>query len=155
MSDQATAEKLFQELGPLLDPAAIVHDADAVQWAVLIDETTRIDVGYDADANQLVFALDLGQVPDQSFERVYELLLRFSFVWRETGGLHGALDPEGHAVLMYKHTVLELDIQRLHALLVNLATHRRLWADLIARSEEAEFDPEHIEAPVPFGGIRV
>ena len=155
MGDKATAEQLFEELGPVLDPAAIVYDAAEVQWAVLIDQTVRIDVGYDADAGQFVFALDLGRIPDHGFDQVTELLLRFSYVWRETGGLHGALDPEGHAVLMYKHAVAGLDVQRLHALLANLATHQRMWADLIDRCEDEDFDTDSIDHLVPAGGIRV
>ena len=155
MNDKTIAEKLFQELGPLLDPAAIVYDETEPLWAVVIDETTRIDVAYDDDAGQFVFALDLGEVPDQSAERVHALLLRFSGVWRETGGLHTALDGEGRALLMYRHPVQGLDVQRLQTLMGNLAVHRRMWADLIASSETEELDPDTAESAVPFTGIRV
>ncbi len=155
MSDKATAEKLFQELGPLLDPAAIVYDDAAAQWAVVIDDRTRIDVGFDETAGQFVFALDLGQVPDRSADTVHELLLRFSFLWRETGGLTAALDAEGRAVLMYRHAVQDLELQRLHTLLQNLVHHRRIWADLIARSETEAIDAAAAESPAPFGAIKV
>jgi len=155
MSDKATAENLFRDLGPLLDPAAIVYDEAESRWAVVIDQTTRIDVGYGDGAEQLVFALDLGPVPDQTADQVHELLLRFSYVWRETGGLYGALDAEGRATLMYTCAVQGLDVQRLQTLLRNLLDHRRLWADLIARSETDAIAGAAIDGPAPFGAIKV
>ena len=153
MSDKAIAEKLFQELGPLLDPEAIVYDETEPQWAVVVDENTQIAVGYDEEDGQFVFALDLGDVPDQSAERVHELLLRFSYVWRGTGGLYTALDPEGRAILMYKHAVQGLDVQTLQALLDGLYTHSQYWAELIADVGDGDVTegPENI---APFRIIR-
>ena len=155
VSDAAMAERLFEELGPLLDPAAIVYDETQSQWTVAIDEDTRIDVGYYEADDELIFALDLGEIPDESVERVHELLLRFSFVWRETGGLHAGLDGEGRPFLMYKHTLQQLDVQQLQTLMSNLAAHREMWAELIGRSATEDPDPDGGESPPPFTGVRV
>ena len=155
MTDKTVAERLFEELGPLLDPAAIVYDKAQLQWTVAIDEDTRIDVGYDEGDNDLIFALDLGEIPDESTERVHDLLLRFSFVWRETGGLYAALDAEGRAFLMYRHTLQQLDVQQLQTLMGNLETNRRTWAEFIVGSgmEDPDLDPS--DGPSSFAGVRV
>ena len=155
MGEKTTAEALFQELGPLLDPVAIIYDEKEPQWVVVIDENTRIDVGYDEGSDQFVFALDLGEVPERNTDRVYELLLRFSFLWRDTGGLHAALDGKSRALLIYRHTVQGLDVQRLQTLMGNLAAHCRTWADIIANSDTPDFDPDAVEASVPLTGLRV
>ena len=155
MSDKAVAERLFQEVGPVLEPASIIYDAETVQWAVVLDGGVQIDVGHDADSDQLVFALNLGDVPDSSAEQVHEMLLRFNFVWRQSGGLHAALDADGRGVLMFKYPVGGLDVPRLHSLLQNLAAHRSLWAELIAGSERETGGLEDMDDPAPFGGVRV
>ncbi|MCG8691414.1 MAG: type III secretion system chaperone [Minwuiales bacterium] len=155
MSEESTTETLFRELGPLFDPAAVLHDEAQSTWAVVIDDETRIDVAHDAEDEQLVFTLDLGTVPEEAASRVHELLLRFSFVWQDTGGLHGALDAEGSAVLMYKHPVAGLDVRRLYALLGNLAQYRELWADLIDRAEADDIDAGDGAPPFSVDGLRV
>lgn len=155
-TDMATAERLFDELGPILDPIAVAHDADQALWSLLIDEDVSIDVAFDEQDGELVFALDLGEVAEETAADVYELLLRFSFVWRETGGLYAALDGEGHAVLMYRRSLQGLDVQRLQAMLSNLHDYRNLWSALIA-DIHADDDGEAVEPEplVPPGGLRV
>lgn len=153
MSNMAHVERLFEELGPLLEPLAVAYDQEEAHWAVVIDETNQIDIVYDEDTECFVFALDLGAVPDETAESVHELLLRFSFVWRQTGGLHAALDGEGHAVLMYKHAVQGLDVQTLQALLDSLHTHSQYWAELIADVGDGDV-AEGPENTAPFGIIR-
>lgn len=157
MSNRAHAERLFEELGPLLEPVAIAYDEEEAHWAVIIDETSQIDIVYDEGAERFIFALDLGPVPEEAADVVHELLLRFSFVWRETGGLHAALDDEGHAVLMYKHAVQDLDVQTLQGLLGGLDTHRQCWAPLIADVDVGDDDDVVFETPetiAPLGSIR-
>ena len=154
MNTRAHAEKLFEELGPILEPLAIVYDADETHWAVVNDETSQIDVAYDEDSGCFIFALDLGTVPEEAAETVHELLLRFSFVWRQTGGVHASLDGDGHAVLMYKHAAQGLDVQTLQALLGGLYTHSQYWADLIADSGDVGISSEVQENAAPFGSIR-
>ena len=151
VSNREHAEKLFGELGPLLEPVAIVYDEEEAHWAVMIDGDQQIDVVYDEQVERFVFAMDLGAVPEESAETIHELLLRFSFVWRQTGGLHAALDDEGHAVLMYKHAVQGLDVQTLQGLLGGLHTHLEYWCDLIANTgsgEDFSEAPEEIAAPL-------
>ena len=150
MSGKAVAERLFQELGPVLDPASIIYDAENAQWVVVLDDEVQIDVAYDAESGQLVFALNLGDVPDSSAAQVHEMLLRLSF----TGGLHAALDADGKGVLMFKHPLEHFDIQRLRSLLQNLAAHRSLWAELVVKSER-EGGPIDMDNPALFKGIRV
>lgn len=155
VSNREHAEKLFEELGPLLEPLAIAYDEEEAHWAVLIDEDQQIDVVYDEQVERFVFAIDLGPVPEEAAETVHELLLRFSFVWRRTGGVHTALDDEGHAILMYKHAVQGLDVQTLQGLLGGLHAHSEYWRDLIADTDGGDDfaeAPENVGAPL--GSIR-
>lgn len=154
MSGKEHAEKLFEELGPLLDPLAVAYDEDEAHWAVMIDEDHQIDIVYDDQVERFVFAIDLGAVPDEAAETVHELLLRFSFVWRQTGGLHAALDDEGHAILMYKHALQGLDVQTLQGLIGGLHAHHQYWATLVTDAGGGDDFSEAPEITAPLGSIR-
>jgi len=86
---------LLQEVGPLLDPLAISFDPEDGSWTVAIDEDTVIGIALDEASGMLVFLLELGTVEDVAAERAHEILLRFSYLWRDTGGIQAALDPAG------------------------------------------------------------
>jgi hypothetical protein len=155
MENDTTVNTLFAELGPLFDPAAILHDEETATWAVLLDEDTHIDISYDEESEQLVFALGLGPIPPEIADQIYELLLRFSFIWQENGGLHAGLDADGEAHLMFKYPLAGLDAQRLNNLLENLGQYCRIWADLIDRTEAGEIDPNEDLPPFPPDALRV
>ncbi len=153
MDDNAAVTKLLEEVGPLLDPAAISYAPDDQSWTVSIDAETLILLAFDEGGGALEFVTPLGAVPDASAERAHEILLRFSYLWRETGGLYAALDDNGDAALLYRRPLAGLDGTQLNNLLGNLAQQRAVWADVLRTP------PEDIESVVPdvppFGGIRV
>ena len=111
-----------------------------------------------AEREQFVFLLDLGPIPAERQHKVYELLLRFSYLWRDSGGLHMAMNDAGNAVLMFKYPLLGLNVTRLHTLLGNLLNHARRWRELIQHPPQTDEDeterPTAVDLP-PFGGIRV
>ena len=155
MSDYGSAIELMGDLGPLLDPDAIIFYPDQGMWSVVVDTETRVDLGYDDAARVLVFTLDLGPIPEAAAADVHKMLLRFGYLWRETGGIHAALDGEGHAALMYKRPLAGLDVQSLRSLIGNLAIQRRLWADLINAPPKDDEIESAIGVRGPLGGIRV
>lgn len=153
MDAKARAEALMAELGPVLEPEAIIFEPATMQWSIALDGGRTVDVAYDAAAEALVFALRLGAPPAEAADRAYELLLRFSFLWRETGGLYTALDGDGAAVLMLRRSLEGLDATGLHILLQRLGANQTLWADLVARARSPE--PEAAASPTPFPAIQV
>ncbi len=155
MADGASAERLMQELGPVLNPEAILKIGEAGYcWSVVVRDDVRIDVSFEEINETFVFLAMLGAVPEDAAKDVYELLLRFSFLVRENGGLHAALDAEGEAVLAYRCPAGDLDVSRLAALLGNLATYVEAWSKTIDGTSPG--DASHrLMAMDPAAGIRV
>ena len=141
------------ELGPVLEPDAIIFEPSSAQWSIALSGGTRVDAAYDAASETLVFALRLGAPPTEARERVYELLLRFSFLWRDTGGLYTALDGDGTAILMQRQSLEGLDATALGEILRRLVVNRAIWADFVARAQPSE--PESAAISVPFPGVQV
>ena len=151
MDNIEATTKLLQEVGPLLEPLAITFDPEDGSWNVAVDEDTVIGIALDEASGMLVFVLELGPVEDAAAERAHEILLRFSFLWRDTGGIQAALDDEGTPVLIYRRPLAGLDTPRLRALLANLAAQREPWMTVISTAPQSE---THVEEGVP-GFIRV
>lgn len=151
MDDIAATTELLKEVGPLLEPLAIGFDPEDGSWTVAVDEETSIAIALDQPSGMLVFILELGAIDDAAAERAHEILLRFSYLWRDTGGLQAALDDEGRPVLIYRRSLAGLDAPRLRALLANLAEQRALWGEVIAEGPVPETS---MEQGVP-GFIRV
>ena len=158
MSKSDSALTLMRELGPLFAPEQIIYYPQHASWQVVVDADIQIDISHDAEHEQFVFLLDLGPIPAERQHKVYELLLRFSYLWRDSGGLHMAMNDAGNAVLMFKYPLLGLNVTRLHTLLGNLLNHARRWRELIQHPPQTDEDeterPTAVDLP-PFGGIRV
>jgi len=142
---------LLQEVGPLLDPLAISFDPEDGSWTVAIDEDRVMGIALDEASGMRVFLLGLGTVEEVAAERAHEILLRFSYLWRDTGGIQAALDDEGTPVLIYRRPLAGLDAPKLNSLLANLAAQRGPWMTVITQAPASE---EHVEEGVP-GFIRV
>jgi len=143
--------RLLQDVGPLLDPLAISFDPEDGSWNVAVDEDTLIGIAFDDASASLVFLLELGMVDDAAAERAHEILLRFSYLWRDTGGIQAALDDEGTPVLIYRRPLAGLDAPKMTTLLRNLAAQREPWMTVISTPPQAD---EPAEEGVP-GFIRV
>lgn len=153
MDDYDDAIEIMGELGDLLEPDAIFFYPDQATWSVIVNNETTVDISYDPVARVLIFILDLGSIPEPVEAEIHKILLRFSYLWRETGGIHGAIDAEGRAALMYKRPLARLDTQSLRSLISNLAIQRGLWADLINAPPKQRKTDAPIGTGFPFGGI--
>jgi len=160
MTDNTQIDALLKELGPLLQPEEILGQDEESRWLIAIDEETGIEVVHDAEQGRLVFHLHLGPVPEERELEIYRMMLVYSYLWMDTGGLRMSLDNEGGATLLYEHPVLDLDPTLLQTLLTNFADQGRIWRDLINHQPQAGVSGEEPggspppEMP-PSGGLRV
>ena len=152
MFDIEQANELFEELGANAQLASIIFDPEDRSWTIAVDAETQVSAVLNDRLETLTFALGLGPLKESRAAQVHAFLLRFSYLWRETGGLFAALDDKGEPVLMFRCALNGLTPQALHALLRGLADQREAWAELMERDSLDLDDPQ---AYMPRGGIRV
>lgn len=154
MSGFETAQAMIEELGPLLGAEAVAAFPEERTWSVMLPSGARFDVALDDDDEIMVFALDIGAVPKPAAARVHDMLLRLSFLWRESGGVAAALDDTGAAALLLRRRLAALDPTAIARLMKQLADYADRWAEIL---EEAETWPDEQDppAPPPFVGVRV
>jgi Tir chaperone protein (CesT) family len=144
--------ELLAELGRTYALEDVLFHEGEASWTIGFDAETRIGVAMDEAPEVLSFAVPLVPPPAARAAAVHRLLLRFSYLWRETGGLVAALDARGGPVMMFRCALAQLDPTALYGLLQGLAAQRRAWAVLVT-SDAEEFEAK--KDLMPLGGIRV
>lgn len=149
MSDAKTAQHLLEELAEVLDPVAILADAEEDAWAIQLDDETIVELVLDPERRVVVFSADLGPLPEAGAAAASDLLLRFAYLWQQTGGVRAALDEDGDAVLVTEAGLAGLDLPQLQNILGRLLRHRRSWAEVLDGLAEGSDTAEPDEPGLP------
>lgn len=151
MAEIEDANKLFAQIGALAPVTAVVFNEKELSWIIQMGEDTEVLAAYDTRSGQVIFSTALGKPDSRNADRVNQLLLKFSYLWRDTGGFFGAIDERDAPVMMFRCALAGLQPNTLAGLLDALMQQRTAWSQLIARDEQ-EIDTR---AFMPVGGIRV
>lgn len=152
MSEIENANKLFAEIGSHAPVTSVVFNEKAISWIFRLEGDIDVTAAFEDTTGLISFAMPLGPVPGANAAEVHRLLLRFSFLWRETGGLFAALDETEAPVMLYRCSLANLDTGVLAALLNGLMRQRDAWSQIIAQDDAPV---ESIASFMPQGGIRV
>jgi hypothetical protein len=135
--DAVAVGKLFVEIGPLHELDQVSAFDDGESWAVVVAGQV-ITLELDALRNRLVLSAEVGQPPAGGLARVYEALLQYNLLWRDTSGVRMALDgPGGQVVQMYDLATDGLDASRLGLVVKDFAAVLAGWRELVARGPVA------------------
>jgi hypothetical protein len=159
MMNHTQVKTLIEEVAPLLDPERVVYREEQATWLFGFDETTIVAIIHDADQHRLVLQLDLGPVPFDQQHSNYELLLRYNFIWRETGGARMALDEEANVIFLFECPLFDLNTAQLQTIIDNFVHQGVHWHQLIQQPPQSQTTdtaaPQDALQPPPWGGIRV
>ena len=115
------------------------HDRDA--WLIEFDEETTIDVEFDAEADRLVLAAGVLEVPEAKRSSIYEMLLQFNFLWPQTGGVRMALDGmPGQVVMLFDLPDPAMGCTQFRRVLTNMAILQRSWRRILREIGSAAAD---------------
>jgi hypothetical protein len=107
-------------------------------WQVDYDNGPSILIRLDEAAGRLALQSVLGRVPAERKLPVYEALLVYSVLWRETGGVRGALNAEGEAMLLVDLILANVSESLLHRALDNFSVKTRYFAAHVAAGAPAD-----------------
>ena len=152
MADTDTLAETFERLAAGDAVTGLVHDPADESWTADLAPDARVTAALDTRTGLVTFAIALPRPDPGAAADLHEHLLRFAYLWRETGGLTAALDDTGAPVLMFRCAAAGLDAPALAGVLAALAAQRRAWAALIRNRTAGTPDPR---LAMPLGGIRV
>lgn len=113
-------------------------------WQVEYETGPALHLTLDNAGSRLALVAGLGTPPAERKPAVHEALLAYSALWRATGGVRGALNGDGDALLIVELPLAEISESRLHRVLDNFAVKARFFADYVAAgAPPANSDDQH------------
>ncbi len=154
MTENDHITDILAEMGKHFDALAITSDPEDGVWVVARGEDRFVSIALDHDEQALHLSISLGPVSDAAKARVLEHMLKFNFLWRQTGGMYLSMDANSDAHLMLREPLGGVDAIRINALLGGLEAKASAWKTALAEADRDDSFPENSPS-APFGGIRV
>jgi hypothetical protein len=138
MTDQEQVARLMAEVGTLDDDIVAVVQTGDDSWAIRFEDVD-IEVERDPHGGRLVLSAEIAVPRREDRVTVYEALLSYSMLWRETGGLRMALaEPGGAAVQLVDLNTVDVTPKLLATVAANLAERTLVWRAFLASGQQGE-----------------
>jgi hypothetical protein len=123
-------QKLMESLGPASPAVTHVTQVGEDVWAVGLAEEGVVFLELDADRDRLVLTSNVGRPRDSDREKLYEAMLGYNALWRDTGGVQMAV-AAGEALQSYALAAEGLELDLLQATLEDFAGKARIWKNVM------------------------
>lgn len=119
---------MMQEIGPSLPDIEAVIQSEDMNWAIQFSDQSIVMLEWVEDPDRVVLTSLLG-VPSESMQlSVYETLLCYNLLWKDTGGVKMALSgPNGELVVIYELFSTDLTLNDLQTVLTNFVSIAQIW----------------------------
>ncbi len=135
-------QQLVQELGPSMPEIDAVVQTEEPSWAVQFSDETIIIIEAADDPSRMVISAELGAAAEAQQRTVYETLLCYNLMWRDSGGIKiGLAGPQGALIISTELCVQGLTLADLQQELNAFLTIVRSWTDYVAKADMAEMPP--------------
>jgi hypothetical protein len=125
-------QQLMQELGPSLPDIDAVVQTEEPSWAVQFSDETVLIIEPSEEPPRMVFSAELGSASDDLQLPIYETLLCYNLLWRETGGVKiGLAGPKGALILSSELCLEGLTLMNLQEAINNFANIARSWSKYV------------------------
>lgn len=135
-------QQLVQELGPSMAEIDAVVQTEEPSWAIQFSDETIIIIEPADDPSRMVISAELGAAAEAQQRTVYETLLCYNLMWRDSGGVKiGLAGPQGALIISTDVGVQELTLADLQQQLNKFLQIVRSWSDYVAKADVAEMPP--------------
>lgn len=119
---------MMEEIGPSMSEIEAVIQSEDKNWAIQFDEQSIVTLEWAEKPERIVLTSMLGTPAEKMQTSVYETLLCYNLLWKDTGGVKMALSgPEGELVLLYELFVADLSLNELQTVLTNFVSIAQVW----------------------------
>lgn len=125
-------QTLIQELGPITPDIDAVVQTEEPSWAIQYSDETIVIIEVAEEPERIVISSELGSPNDSLQLPVYETLLCYNLLWRETGGVKiGLAGPKGALILSCELCLEGLSLMDLQEGMTNFTMIVRTWAKYV------------------------
>jgi hypothetical protein len=120
---------MMEEIGPAMSEIEAVIQSEEKNWAIQFEDQSIVMLEWAENPDRVVLTAMLG-VPSETMQlSVYETLLCYNLLWKDTGGVKMALSgPGGELVLLYELFASNLNRNELQTVLINFVSISQVWS---------------------------
>ena len=120
---------MMEEIGPAMSEIEAVIQSEEKNWAIQFEDQSIVMLEWAESPDRVVLTAMLG-VPSETMQlSVYETLLCYNLLWKDTGGVKMALSgPSGELVLLYELFASNLNRNELQTVLINFVSISQVWS---------------------------
>lgn len=128
---------MMEEIGPAMPEIDAVIQSEEENWAIQFEDQTIVTIEWAKNPDRVVLSTILG-IPSESMQlSVYETLLCYNLLWKDTGGVKMALaGPNGELMLLYDLYMSELMLSDMQIVLSNFVSIGQVWSVYVAGEAE-------------------
>ena len=119
-------EQMLKALGSRMSRIEVITKDENTAWLCLPVHDdgsllTEITVVYLPKVRKLLLIASLGKPTEENKDATYEILLNFSYMWSENGGMRAALNDEGNFDLLSHIPLPDLTVHGLDIAILNFS----------------------------------
>lgn len=119
---------MMEEIGPAMPEIEAVIQSEEKNWAIQFEDQSIVMLEWAENPDRVVLTAILGTPSETMQLSVYETLLCYNLLWKDTGGVKMALSgPGGELVLLYELFAATLNRHDLQTVLINFVSIAQVW----------------------------
>lgn len=134
-----SVQAIMQQLGPGTPEIDAIIQSEECSWAIQFADESVIVIDWADQPPRLVLSATLGRPAQEARLAVYQSLLSYNLLWKETGGIKAALaGPMGEVVLfaeLYSDPLYETELRKSLLDFVRLSA---VWREYVASEGEGD-----------------
>ena len=128
---------MMEEIGPSIPEIEAVIQSEDKNWAIEFDDQSIVMLEWAEQPDRVVLTTMLGTPSDSMQLSVYETLLCYNLLWKDTGGVKMALSgPGGELVLLYEMFATSLNLADMQIVLTNFLSIAQVWSVYVTGESE-------------------
>ena len=128
---------MMEEIGPSMPEIEAVIQSENTNWAIQFEDQSILMLEWAEQPDRVVLTTMLGTPSDSMQLSVYETLLCYNLLWKDTGGVKMALSgPGGELVLLYEMFASNLNLSEMQVVLTNFLNIAQVWSVYVTGESE-------------------
>lgn len=132
-------QQLMQELGPSMPEIDAVVQTEDPSWAIQFSDETILIIEPAEDPPRMVISAELGVAAESQQRRVYETLLCYNLLWKDSGGVKvGLAGPQGALIISIDACIEGMTLMDFQDMLNKFLGIARSWTQYVAQADGSE-----------------
>ena len=135
------AERVKQ-LGPAMPAIDAIVQTEDPSWAIQFGDESIILLESAEEPARIVISTELGSAAEAQQRAIYETMLCYNLMWRDSGGIKiGLAGPQGALIISTDVCIEGLTLQQLQQEIEGFLKIARSWTQYVGKAESGEAPP--------------